>query len=319
MADPEHKHSPTRHADGVALAPASGGVSVVILTRDEESNLAECLRSCAWSDDVHVVDSGSTDRTLDIARAAGATIHVNPFQSFGRQRNWAIDHVPHKYDWVFHLDADERFTPALAAEVKRVAAAASDAAGYYVPHKLIFMDCWLRRAAGYPVYQMRFFHRARMRFTDWGHGQRELTTGRIDTLVEPYLHYNFSKGLDEWIDKHNRYSTLEAKETVGRLSHPDRSLRFFGPPVERRRYLKERLIPRLPALWPFRFFWMYVLRGGWLDGKAGLYYCMLITTYQWFIRLKVEELLRKPAAAEPEAVPVSRAEPAPAAPNRLPS
>src|SRR5690349_22231261 len=91
-------------------------VSVVVLTVNEEVNIADCLRSCAWSDDVHVVDSGSTDRTCGIAREMGATVHVHPFESFGLQRNWAIDHIRHKHDWVFHLDADERFTPELVAE-----------------------------------------------------------------------------------------------------------------------------------------------------------------------------------------------------------
>jgi len=212
------------------------GISVVILTYNEEPNLAECLRSCAWCDDVHIVDSGSSDRTAEIAREMGAKVYVNAFESFGQQRNWAIDQVPHRHDWVFHLDADERFTPELVAEMRKVVAAGPAEAGFYVPHKLIFMGRWLRRAeGGYPVYQMRFFHAGRMRFEDWGHGQREHTTGRIGMLSRPYIHYNFSKGLEDWIDKHNRYSTLEAMELVAgentgerkALGQPDRAEAVF--------------------------------------------------------------------------------------------
>jgi hypothetical protein len=172
-------------------------------------------------------------------------------------------------------------------------------AGFYVPHKLIFMGRWLRRAeGGYPVYQMRLFHRRRMRFLDWGHGQREDTAGRIGTLTRPYLHYNFSKGLEEWIDKHNRYSTLEARELVGRFRRPAAgSAPLFGAPVERRRFLKEHLLPRLPGAWFLRFLWMYVLRGGFLDGRPGLYYCLLIASYELFVRLKATELQDAAAGA----------------------
>src|SRR3954462_7878823 len=92
-------------------------VSVIILTQDEESNIGDCLRSCAWCDDVHVLDSGSRDRTCEIAAAMGATVHHNPCQSFGQQRNWAIDNINTKYQWHFHLDADERFSMPLVEEM----------------------------------------------------------------------------------------------------------------------------------------------------------------------------------------------------------
>src|SRR5688572_16403049 len=218
-------------------------VSVVILTYNEETNIADCLRSCAWCDDVHVVDSGSTDRTCEIAREMGAHVHIHPFKSFGDQRNWAIDSIDHKHDWVFHLDADERFTPELVGEMRQVLADHPGDAGFYVPHKLMFMGRWLRYAeGGYPIYQMRLFHKARMRFHDYGHGQREATTGRVGMLHRPYLHFNFSKGLDDWIDKHNRYSALEAAEAFALLSGKATDAHSaFGNAVERRRFFKARI------------------------------------------------------------------------------
>lgn len=275
-------------------------VSVVILTRDEELNIEACLLSCAWCDDIHVVDSGSTDQTCQIAERLGAKVHHHPFTSFGEQRNWAIDHIEHKYEWVFHLDADERFTPELAAEIAAVIAAGPSEAGFYVPHKLMFMGRWLRYAeGGYPIYQMRFFHRQRMRFRDYGHGQRESTSGRIGVLHRPYLHFNFSKGLDEWIDKHNRYSALEAREAFETLSGKNNGDRFaFGSAVARRRFFKARIYPRLPGTWLGRFVWMYVLRLGFLDGLAGLHYCLLMSTYDLFTSLKLAELRRKARGQE---------------------
>jgi len=280
------------------------GISVVILTYNEEPNLAECLRSCAWCDDVHIVDSGSSDRTAEIAREMGAKVYVNAFESFGQQRNWAIDQVPHRHDWVFHLDADERFTPELVAEMRKVVAAGPAEAGFYVPHKLIFMGRWLRRAeGGYPVYQMRFFHAGRMRFEDWGHGQREHTTGRIGMLSRPYIHYNFSKGLEDWIDKHNRYSTLEAMELVAGENTGERG-RLWGNRIERRRFFKARVWPRLPATWMLRFFWMYIVNGGFLDGAPGFHYCLLMSAYELWTKLKVKELriARKVVAPAPSEV-----------------
>ena len=139
-------------------------VSVVVLTLNEEINIEECLASCAFSDDVHVLDSGSTDRTCEIARRAGATVHVHPFESHGKQHNWATDNIDMKHDWVFHLDADERFTPEIIEEMRQLLERDPAEAGFHVPNKLMFMGRWLKRSGGYPTYQMRLFHKGRMRF-----------------------------------------------------------------------------------------------------------------------------------------------------------
>lgn len=181
--------------------------------------MADCLDSCAWCDDVHVLDSGSKDGTIEISRRHGAKTHSNSFESFGKQRNWAIDNIALEHDWVFHLDADERFTPGLVWEMDALLKTNPAQVGFHVPSKLIFMDRWLKHTGGYPAYQVRLFHKARMRFQDYGHGQRE-DTENVGKLREPYLHYNFSHGLDEWFEKHNRYSAKEAAqglEEAGRM------------------------------------------------------------------------------------------------------
>src|SRR5690606_37679156 len=142
--------------------------------------------------------------------------------------------------WIFHLDADERFTPELVREMDELLGADPPDAGFHVPSKLMFMGRWLRLAGGYPTYQMRLFHKGRMRFKDHGHGQREDTDARLRRLKNPYLHYSFSKGLHDWLDKHNRYSTLEALQVAsaagGRVRV--RSL-LSSDSVERRRAWKD--------------------------------------------------------------------------------
>ncbi len=296
-----------------AIAP----VSVVILTLNEEMNIIDCLESCSWSDDVHVLDSGSTDRTIELAEEYGAKAHVHPFESFGKQRNWAIDNIEMKHDWIFHLDADERFTPELIREMKRLIATKPKEAGFHIPNKLMFMGRWLKWSSGYPTYQMRLFHRKRMRFTDHGHGQREDTEGRVSILDEPYLHYGFSKGVYDWIEKHNRYSSLEALQIV--RAGPTRvGLRqLFGPdPIKRRRAWKEYGY-RIPG-WPWiRFFITLVAMGGIFEGRAGWNYAKLMAMYEQMMTIKLR-LLRSRAYGDDTLFEKDTA-PAPAATGAAPA
>lgn len=264
-------------------------VSVVILTLNEETNIRGAIESCSWSDDVNVLDSGSTDRTAEIAREAGATVFVNPFKSFGAQRNWAIDNIPLKHDWVFHLDADERFAPELVREMNEVIGRAPIEAGFFVANQMILDGAWIRRASGYPAYQMRLFHKSRMRFNDHGHGQREETSGKVGTLAQPYVHYNFSKGLDEWRSRHDRYSTLEANEILAaRASGAGVSWGGLvsGDPIVRRRALKG-LAARMPLRPQLRWLHTVFLKGALLDGAAGLKYAGLLYWYEREIARKV--------------------------------
>jgi glycosyltransferase involved in cell wall biosynthesis len=309
--------------DGVRPAIPGAGplVSVVVLTFNEEVNVEACLRSCAWSDDVHVLDSGSTDRTRELAAALGATVHVHPFESFGRQRNWAIDNIPCRHDWHFHLDADERSTDELVAEIGAAVASAPDRIGaFLVPSKMIFMGRWIRHAGGYPAYQVRLFHRARCRFVDVGHGQREACPGHeVATLKSAYLHYNFSKGLRDWLYKHNGYSTREADEAVGaRRDHRPRLREMLNADPTRKRRAMKRLSYFLRGRALLRFVYLYVVRLGVLDGRAGFHYCSMMAMYEYWIELKVRErenpwsdqtrilahtLLQEPAGAEAQASP----------------
>jgi acetyltransferase-like isoleucine patch superfamily enzyme/glycosyltransferase involved in cell wall biosynthesis len=271
----------------VPAGPRTVPVSVVILTLNEEVNIGECLRSCAWCDDVHVVDSGSTDRTVEIAKAMGAKVYYHPFESFGKQRNWAIENCPTKHEWIFHLDADERFTPELVSAMRDLIASDPPHAGFHVPSKFMFMGTWLKRTATYPTYQMRLFHKGRMRFRDWGHGQREETQGTVGTLDVPYLHYALSKGIAEWFERHNRYSTLEAIEAARRLKEPMRwGDLFLRDRVRRRRALKE-LLYRMPGRAFLRYLATLFVLGAILEGKAGRTYARMLYIYEQMITQKL--------------------------------
>jgi glycosyltransferase involved in cell wall biosynthesis len=304
------------------LSPGGGPpgrlpISVVILTFNEEANIRDCIASCAWCDDVHVLDSGSSDRTGEIARAMGATVHLNKFKSFGDQRNWAIDNIPCKHPWHFHLDADERFTPTLLEEMLRRLGedgSKSTAACYQCPSKMILMEKWLKWSGGYPSYQVRLFRYGQCRFMDFGHGQREDTTGTIEVLDTPYIHYNFSKGVLEWFYKHNDYSSREAGEAILIRSQgrPTWSHLLAGDQVSKRRAWKNMsYFMHGRAIW--RFLYNYALRLGLLDGIAGFRYCAMISSYEYWTELKIKEKARSWAGATNKRVEKMLSEPAAAA------
>lgn len=269
-------------------------LSVYILTHNEEIDIANCIESALLSDDIIVVDSCSTDRTREIASAYPVRFVEHPFASHGKQRTWMLENIPTKYDWVYLLEADERLTPELFAECL-AASQRQTAIGYYVAERVIFMGTWIRRSTQYPRYQMRLFEKGKVWFTDYGHTEREVCQGPTGFLKETYPHYTCSKGLSRWIDKHNRYSTDEARETLYQLSQGAikwRNLFWGGSEVERRRALKD-LSLRLPFRPLLRWFYMYFILGGILDGKAGFAWCTLQAFYEYLILLKVEEMRHK--------------------------
>ncbi|MFY9253783.1 MAG: glycosyltransferase family 2 protein [Fuerstiella sp.] len=275
------------------------GISVLLLTLNEEKNLPACLEALSWCDDIWLVDSFSNDRTIEIARNAGVNILKRRFDSFAEQRNFAIDNAPFRHEWILHLDADEICTTALYQEMQtQIQTEIFDA--FQVPSKMMFMGQWLKFSGMYPTYQVRLGRHPKFRFKQVGHGQREdIDPSRVGTLKQPYLHYSFSKGLDEWFEKHNRYATQEALQILdqansARLDLP--GLFAISDSTRRRRILKQ-LSFRMSFRPTLRFLYMYLLRLGMLDGKAGYRYCRLLAIYESIIDMKVLDFSQRQTAA----------------------
>ena len=148
--------------------------SILILTKNEEINMRDCMESVSWCDDVVVLDSLSDDDTCEIAEDMGARVFERPFDDFGAQRNYALDEIEFRHPWVFHLDADERFNEELRAECERVIEQDAHSA-YFVPNKIIFLGKWIKHCTQYPYPQVRLLKIGEVRFMKAGHGQKEDT------------------------------------------------------------------------------------------------------------------------------------------------
>ncbi|MGF1569780.1 MAG: glycosyltransferase family 2 protein [Nodosilinea sp.] len=283
-------------------------ISIFILTHNEERDIAACIESALVSDDVIVVDSCSTDGTKAQATQYPVRFVEHPFASHGQQRTWMLENIPYQHDWAYILEADERMTPALFAECLS-AITNPEVVGYYVAEQVMFMGTWIRRSTQFPRYQLRLLKRGQVWFDDYGHTEREIVNGSTGFLRATYPHYTCSKGLSRWIEKHNRYSTDEAKETIRQLQGGTidwQALLWGRSEVERRRALKD-LSLRLPLRPLARWIYMVVILGGWLDGRAGLAWCTLQAFYEYLIVLKVREIRHPEYLTGVAPQPVTRA------------
>ena len=267
-------------------------VSILILTLNEETNIGACLDALAGFDDIVVFDSLSKDRTKDIALAKGARVVERPFDNWAAHQNWAMDNISFKHPWVFYLDADERMTPELREEILAIARdPGRKEVAYYCGRKNFFLGKWIRHAMP-PGMIMRFFKPGTIRFERLVNPV-PVIDGPHGYLRNYFEHYNFSKGITEWFDKHNKYSLFEAMEGMKLREKPvGLGALFSRDRFERRRALKE-LSFRMPLRPLVKFLWMYVLKLGFLDGRAGYTYCKLQAMYEYMIVVKMRELARR--------------------------
>ena len=269
-------------------------VSVLVPTLDEELNLPDCLDSVRWADEVFVVDSFSHDRTVDIARERGAQVVQHPFESYSRQKNWALDTLPFRNEWVLILDADERVSPELQCEIQSTVTVA-DCAGYYLNRRVIFLGTWIRHAGWYPNWNLRLFRHQLGRYDGREVHEHVVLNGPAGYLRHDLLHLD-RRGLEAFVARHNRYSTLEAAARFkAERDAPDRArlpLSLLASPVQRKRLVRERVWPRIPTKPLALFVYMYVLRRGFLDGRAGLALCVFHAFQEFMVGLKLAELRR---------------------------
>lgn len=274
-------------------------ISILILTKNEQQDLSGCLQSVSWSDDVHVYDSGSTDDTVAIAQRFGATVTVRNYGesklAFGgdeaAHRNWGLQNIPFRHPWVFVIDADERMTPELVGAVEAAIASSGDQVAFRVQRRDFFLGTWLKHVQTSPFY-MRLIRPEKIRH------ERLINTASIADgpvgQVAGYLdHFPFSKGMGQWIDRHNGYSRFEAQQIISnRQAGEGFSLvkAFTAKDFHQRRFHQKELFYRLPFRPLVKFLLLYVAKRGFLDGRAGFTYAMLQSIYEYFIVLKVREL-----------------------------
>ncbi len=270
-------------------------ISVLILTRNEEGDLPGCLASVAWCDDIHVFDSGSTDRTAEIARSHGATVTVRPFDGYASQRNAALQ-LPFRHRWVLVLDADERPSPELCTEMQTaVAAASSTRAAFRIRRRDYLWGTWLKHAQLTPFY-------VRLLRPECVHYTREINEvaevdGEIGQLTGTLEHLAFSKGVGHWIAKHNDYSTREAELLASGEAIRAASLRkaLLSRDFGERRVAQKAIFYMLPGRPLLKWLGMVFVRRAILDGRAGVAYATLQAFYEYLIEVKRREIVRRRA------------------------
>jgi glycosyltransferase involved in cell wall biosynthesis len=271
-------------------------LSIYVLTYNEERNLRACLESITGlSDDVHIIDSHSTDRTLEIAREYGCSVHHRAFDTFPRQCNWALDNVSFKHEWILRLDADERVTPDLARELKdTIASVPSDVTGIAVKKRLYFMGRWIKHGRMYPMLRMCIHQRVAGRYDELGYdGQFVLKSGRTITAQHDFFENNLNNDLPFFTRKHMDYSENEARELINQAGAGGLTPRLFGNKIERTRWLRLNVYNRTPLfVRPFVYFiYRYLFCLGFLDGTPGLIFHILHGFwYRFYVDARIWEI-----------------------------
>jgi glycosyltransferase involved in cell wall biosynthesis len=257
-------------------------IAAIILTFNSESVIGATLKSVRQvADKIFVVDSNSTDKTLELAALYGSHIVQRPFENYSAQRNWAIDNLPLEHDWELHLDADERLTEDLIQEIKELKNdPPSSIDGFFISRLVYFLGRPIRHGGMYPIWHMRLFRHGRGRCEARLYDQHFLLDGRAGRLRN-YMIDDQRNSIAEWTNRHNRWADAEMRELLLEAKLGVIAPRMAGNPVEKKRALRE-LYYKIPIfIRPFLLFiYRYFLRLGFLDGKEGLIFFVLQTF--WF-------------------------------------
>jgi glycosyltransferase involved in cell wall biosynthesis len=278
-------------------------VSVLIPAKNEEENLLACLTSVARADEIFVVDSQSSDRTVEIAENNGAQVVQFHFNGrWPKKKNWALENLSFRNEWVLIVDCDERITPELWDEIA-VAIANPEYNGYYLNRRVFFLGKWIRYGGRYPDWNLRLFRHPKGRYENLSTeeirntGDNEVhehvvLEGKVGYLKHDMLHEDY-RDMFQWLARHNRYSNWEARVyhnlLTGMGEDATIGANFFGDAVQRKRFLKKIWV-RLPFKPLIRFILIYFIQLGFLDGRAGYIYARLMSQYEYQIGVKLYEL-----------------------------
>jgi glycosyltransferase involved in cell wall biosynthesis len=280
----------TTPGDAAGAASALHPVSVVILTKNEEINIGRCLEALSFSDDIVVYDSFSTDRTLEIARAQpNVTVVQRKFDNWAAHQNWGVENIAFKHPWVLYVDADEIVEPELAEEVRRAADPASRFSAFKMRRKDMFMGRWLRRAQMYPVWLVRMFRPSKIRYERLVNPVA-VVDGPVGHLQNRLIHYPFSKGVEQWFERHNSYSSFEAQELLKvRAGNRQPLIHCLSLDTNKRRAAMKDLYYHMPFRPQIKWFYYMFVRQAWLDGKPGIAYARMVYLYEYMTTIKVME------------------------------
>ncbi|MHC4427132.1 MAG: glycosyltransferase [Planctomycetota bacterium] len=282
-------------------------VDVMVIAFNEALNLPYCLKALSgWSNRIFVVDSGSTDGTQEIAKRFGAEVVHHDWPGYAQQKNWGLDNLPFEADWILLVDADEVITPRLSRRLLEIAAQPPEEVrenGFYINRLTFFLGRPIRHCGYFPNWNLRFFKRGRARYEERDVHEHMVIENPVGYLTDPMLHDD-RRGLEHYIAKHNRYSTLEARELYAQLTgQAQTSTANITRQSKYRRLLKRYVTPNLPFPGYWRFFYMYFYRLGILDGPAGLLFCRFIASYTGTVALKLKELRQRAAEYGEVALP----------------
>ena len=277
-------------------------LSVVIITYNEEKNIGKCLASVLpLTNKIYIVDSGSDDRTVEIARGLGAQVATRRWTTYAEQFNWGLDHFAFESEWIMRLDADEELTPALVAEFRRfLSAPPADISGVFIRRRVYFLGRWIRHGGYYPTWLLRLFRRGVGRCEAlWMDEHIVVSQGRTIKIEADIIDHN-NKDLTFWTDKHNKYASrelLDIQEKKRRVHDEDLLVpTLTESQAQSRRWVKDRVYGRSPLfLRAFLYFcYRYFLRLGFLDGKEGLIFHFLQGFwYRFLVDAKVFEASRR--------------------------
>lgn len=267
-------------------------IAAIILTFNEEINIVKCINSISFCNTIIVLDSFSTDNTKLLAKNAGADIIERKFDNYSAQRNFALSSVPKKYSWILMVDADEEITIPLKNEILEVILYSDKIDMFRVRRKDFLHGKWLKYSSGYPTWFPRLFKNGKVKV------KREINeeyscNGQEAKLKGHLFHYPFSKGLNWWFTKHNKYSDMEAKLMLTEVNVKFNISNLFSSSPVVRRQAQKKLSYKIPFRPLFVFFAFYILRGGFLDGKVGYQFCKMRKIYETMIDLKFKALESK--------------------------
>lgn len=277
--------------------PMTVPVTIIIHSLNEEINIPFALDNViGWAEQVCVMDSDSIDGTQRIAREKGAEVYSRACNREGlvEQRNWALENIPFRNEWVFILDADEHMEDALKAEVERIVRSDDvNKDGYWCRFKLIFMGRWIKRSSMYPSWSLRLFRHKLVRYEKRDVNSHPLVKPGREGYLQEHIHNEDRRGFSFYIKRMDEFSTLEARAYDKRRRAVEQQAllagRFFGTSAERRRLLKNLFI-RLPLRPGLLFIYLYFVRLGFLDGRAGFDYAFYKAVCEWAITVKHIEM-----------------------------